>query len=270
MGFLDFFKKKRNTKPEGIIFSAQPIPTIEAPKELFVLFAEIFQKEMATITALSKNEIKDMYDYIANGEGGYLNQSHYHKIIFERYFKDREWSWSEYENKEDDLFRPIMRPFEQIEKKEALEMLKVSEIKEFLQYYGVSFKQKDSKKVLIDLVLNEQNLLNSLYSFPAMTKAMQEYVTRRRFSIYSTLILTITFRTKHLYDRQRSVKLGVTKEKWIYCSACGHSGHKEAHEKIFNLFTGLKINGKYLYPGDSINCMCMSRSIFPGFDDKAT
>jgi hypothetical protein len=262
MSFFDFFKKKSDVKPESII-SAQCMPTIEAPKELFVLFAEIFYKEMATITDFSKNEVKDMYTYIANGEGGYLNQSHYHKIIFERYFKDRQWIWSEYENKEADIFRPIMRPLEHIEIKERFEMLKIPEIKELLQHHGVSFKQKDSKKILIDLALNDAKLVSSLDDFPVMENVIQEYIKRRRFSIYSTLVLTITFRTKNLYDRQRSIKLGIINAKWTYCSACGNSGHKEAHEKIFNLSTGLKINGKYIYPGDSINCMCISSSIFP-------
>src|ERR1700722_19017716 len=72
------------------------MPTVEASPDLFIVYAEVFRREMATVVGLSKQSTKEMLDFIANGDGGHLNQGRYHKIIFEKYFKDTDWSWPEY------------------------------------------------------------------------------------------------------------------------------------------------------------------------------
>ncbi len=37
-----------------------------------------------------------MRQLITKGEGGHLNQGRYHKTLFERFFKGREWIWPEF------------------------------------------------------------------------------------------------------------------------------------------------------------------------------
>lgn len=278
MGIFDFFKRK--AEPKNVISSTRMMPTIKADADLFITYSEIFRKEMATITALSKKEIKDIYAFIANGEGGFLNQSHYHHIIFDRYFKDREWFWPEYEELKNVYVKPEDRPvtwekfkpwlpIEEIKLEDALEMITIPEIKELLKRIGVSFEPKTNKKTLIALALKQPLLFESLANFPAWTRVSSDYVLRRRSKIYSTLMLTLNFRAITLYDRKRQLKLGCTKAKWRYSSSCGkgqgsYPGHMEANEKTYDLSRGLNINGQYVYPGTLINCHCMELAIIRG------
>lgn len=82
------------SKPES---NHPRLPTVRASNSLFVAYAEVFQKEMATITAFSEAEVKAMHRQIADGKGGPLNQGRFHKAIFKKYFEPREWIWPEYE-----------------------------------------------------------------------------------------------------------------------------------------------------------------------------
>lgn len=83
-----------NKRPKGSVYG---IPTVEADPGLFDVYAEVFRREMATISVFSPNEIDEMHTRIARSEGGFLNQHEYYKEIYERYFSGREWVWPEFE-----------------------------------------------------------------------------------------------------------------------------------------------------------------------------
>lgn len=63
--------------------------------------------------------------------------------------------------------------------------------------------------------------------------------------------------------RLRQMEVGIRRAKWL------HSGggkkprkdHQEANGKIYEVEKGCKISGKYILPGQLINCRCTCRSI---------
>lgn len=67
--------------------------------------------------------------------------------------------------------------------------------------------------------------------------------------------------------RQRS--LGIKQAKWLH----SHGGkeprksHQDADGKVFDIDKGMLIDGEYIWPGQLINCRCVSRSILPGLED---
>lgn len=75
----------------------------------------------------------------------------------------------------------------------------------------------------------------------------------------------------------RQLDLGITHATWAYSGApCitkkdgsrkMDDAHKAANGQKYALKTGLKINGRYEYPGEKYGCKCISRPFIPGFDD---
>ena len=67
-------------------------------------------------------------------------------------------------------------------------------------------------------------------------------------------------------NRVRQEELGITEAIWLH----SHAGkeprpsHMAANGKRYNLSEGMKLDGKYTWPGVEINCRCVSRSVIPG------
>ena len=173
---------------------------------------------MVTIRGLSNEEIETIHNYIVNGKSGHLDKGQYHKTIFERYFKNRVWVWPEYEKWKRVFIKlgdwPVtwgrLKPWcltEEIDVKDILATLKVSEIKELLKYLKVRFEPKANKVTLIDLVLTQPLLTESLPKFPVWTRALNDYSVRGRSELYSILMRTIDFRATSLNDQKRQSNL---------------------------------------------------------------
>lgn len=66
--------------------------------------------------------------------------------------------------------------------------------------------------------------------------------------------------------RTRQLELGVTKAIWQH-SAGGkvpRPSHVAASGREYYIEKGCLIDGEYIYPGQKINCRCVSRSVLPG------
>jgi SPP1 gp7 family putative phage head morphogenesis protein len=69
--------------------------------------------------------------------------------------------------------------------------------------------------------------------------------------------------------RARQMSLGITKAIWVH----SHAGkvprpeHVKMDGKEYDLSEGMfdPVEGKYIFPGQLINCRCFSRGIVPGF-----
>jgi uncharacterized protein with gpF-like domain len=71
--------------------------------------------------------------------------------------------------------------------------------------------------------------------------------------------------------RVRQGELGIKQAIWVH-SAGGKvprpSHVKAGREKmVYDITKGAFIDGEYIFPGELINCRCVSKSIIPGFDD---
>lgn len=71
--------------------------------------------------------------------------------------------------------------------------------------------------------------------------------------------------------RTRQAELGITQAKWIHSHGGKHP--RQSHVDFaagkdggpyYDIKQGAKIDGEYLFPGEAINCRCVSRAVVPG------
>ena len=70
--------------------------------------------------------------------------------------------------------------------------------------------------------------------------------------------------------RARQLSMGVTKARWMHTGGgkTPRQSHVHANGKVFDLAKGLYIDGKWTFPGEEINCGCVTAPIIPGVDDE--
>lgn len=78
-------------------------------------------------------------------------------------------------------------------------------------------------------------------------------------------------KAKATFERTRDQELGVTKFIWVHSNAGKEPRptHLHADGRTYSLAKGMydKDEGKYVFPGELINCRCTQRAILPGWDD---
>jgi SPP1 gp7 family putative phage head morphogenesis protein len=67
-------------------------------------------------------------------------------------------------------------------------------------------------------------------------------------------------------NRTRQLELGITEAKWLHSHAgkTPRPDHLAANGKVYKIAEGCRISGKFVQPGEEINCRCTSRAILPG------
>lgn len=65
--------------------------------------------------------------------------------------------------------------------------------------------------------------------------------------------------------RARRIELGIKEAVWIHSKAGKEprASHVAANGKVFDVEKGCLIDGKYILPGEEINCRCISKSVLP-------
>ena len=65
--------------------------------------------------------------------------------------------------------------------------------------------------------------------------------------------------------QQRREELGITRAIWVHTGAAKEprKSHMAANGKEFDVKKGCLIDGKYIQPGEEINCGCISKSVLP-------
>lgn len=74
-----------------------------------------------------------------------------------------------------------------------------------------------------------------------------------------------TNKANAVVNRTRQLELGVTEAIWLHSHAGKdpRSDHVAANGKRYNIAEGCRISGKFVQPGEEINCRCTSRAILP-------
>lgn len=69
--------------------------------------------------------------------------------------------------------------------------------------------------------------------------------------------------------RTRQIELGLTEAEWMHSGAGKHPRPphvKAGKEKLrYDLRKGAYIDGKWIFPGEEINCRCVGKTVIPGF-----
>lgn len=225
MGIFDFLKSFTK-KEEPVKTSSTPpqysnlMPTIKPEKEIFECYDEVFKTMISDISGLSESEAKEIQSIIKKCDGGFLNMGGYHSIVWDKYFKGRDWKWNEYEEWNSRFTKfgkfpssfPIKKVFTQATSEEALSQLKVSELKSLCTEYQLTIPAKAKKSDLVDFLKSIPNInSNSL-----IAQKIEEIDNQFNYGLYSLLMRTINFRGKNLYELRRSEKIGLKKFKILY------------------------------------------------------
>lgn len=223
MGIFDFLKnigKKevaQNKEEKSIIHS---MPTIKPDDEIYDCYDEVFKVMIADISGISSNEAKEIQALIKKSDGGFLNMSGYHSIVWEKYFKGREWKWNEYEEW-NTIFQkmgkfpanfPIRKDYSPATNEYALSQLKVSELKTLCNEYSIDIPSKSKKADLVELLKSMQGITNSIL----VSEKIDEINNKFNYGLYSLLMRTINFRGTSLYNQRRSERAGVKKYKILH------------------------------------------------------
>lgn len=67
--------------------------------------------------------------------------------------------------------------------------------------------------------------------------------------------------------RARQQELGITEAEWMHSAGGKHPrpSHVAANGKRYDVAKGMLIDGEWIWPGQLINCRCVSKAIVPGF-----
>ncbi|NOV28782.1 hypothetical protein [Methylomonas sp. ZR1] len=225
MGIFDFLKSigKKEEPTNKSILLPQPnnsMPTIKPDKEIFECYDEVFKTMISDISGLTENEGKEIHSIIKKCDGGFLNMGGYHSIVWEKYFKGRDWQWDEYEEWNSRFTKigkfpssfPKNKVFTAATSEDALGQLKVSELKSLCTEHQLTAPAKAKKNDLVDLLKS----ISDIASNPLVAQKIEALNDRFSYGLYSLLMRTINFRGKYLYDLRRSEKAGVKKFKILY------------------------------------------------------
>lgn len=68
-------------------------------------------------------------------------------------------------------------------------------------------------------------------------------------------------------NEARQLQMGITEAVWVHTGAgkTQRASHVAANGKRYEVGKGMLLDGRWVRPGEEINCHCVSRSIIPGF-----
>lgn len=100
-----------------------------------------------------------------------------------------------------------------------------------------------------------------------LTKALQQHygVARRRAAF---IALDQNNKATSAMQAARQRALGMTHGRWCHSHAgkVPRPSHVKADGQIFDLAKGLYLDGKWVMPGEEINCRCTWEAILPGLE----
>lgn len=154
--------------------------------------------------------------------------------------------------------------------------------------FTVKFKMSKSARVRFNAVVSEN--VGLIKSIPeqyftqvegiVMRAASRgrdlEYLTKelkKRYDITDRRAKLIAIdqsnKATSLFTQQNQIDLGLTEADWQHSTAGKHprESHVAANGQRYKIAKGMLIEGEYIFPGEKINCRCISRPVIPGFND---
>lgn len=116
----------------------------------------------------------------------------------------------------------------------------------------------------------EQSVWHSVNAGYDMAKLTREL--RKDYSISERRAAFIardqTNKAKAAIEKARRQELGITEAIWLHSHAGKEprTSHVAANGKRFNVDKGMYLDGKWVQPGEEINCRCASRAVIKGLN----
>lgn len=218
MSFFDLFQRSKSDERKHTVRQYSEMPTVEAPQQLFIAFDKVFFEVMSAVEGLHSHEKVEVHKLIVGCEGGHLNRSGYFNFVYEKYFKDRNWTWREF-NKWQSIFDalgdyPSRWPKKKFELNELniLRSLRISDIRTILHLEGVELPSDAKKDALIDSILLNEDLMGVVLNSRQGALARQKLLWGMNKEIFGLLMRTITGRAYSESNLQRQIDHGIHRE----------------------------------------------------------
>ena len=200
---------------------------------------------IADISGISNEDRKEILDIIKKSDGGFLNMHGYHSLVWEKYFKGREWN--EYEE-QNTIFKkygkfpikfPVKKDFSPSNNENALSLLKVTELKNLCSENSIEISSKSRKSDLVDLLKSVKGITD----IPLVTKKIEEVDEGFNYLLYSLFMRAINFKGTNLFNKKREDRLGFKKYKIFYVI--------EEDRELVDIALKIKANAIHpLFPAD--------------------
>ncbi|RYY79941.1 MAG: phage head morphogenesis protein [Moraxellaceae bacterium] len=109
--------------------------------------------------------------------------------------------------------------------------------------------------------------VQSGHDMGTLSKTLQERfeMSRRRADLIAR---DQNSKAKAAIEKERRLELGMTRAIWQHSHAGRNPriSHVHADGKEYDIEQGMYIDGKWIQPGEEINCKCTSRALIPGFN----
>jgi len=124
------------------------------------------------------------------------------------------------------------------------------------------------EKYLADIERSVMSSVGTGRDLGALVKDLEQGygVTRRRAALIARTQNNMATAT---LTRTRQIEAGITKARWLH-SAGGKTPrpeHVAFSGKTYDVTKGAYLEGKWTFPGQEINCRCVSVALIPGFGD---
>lgn len=190
-------------------------------------FHEVFSQMLDQITGLKEIEKSEIQRLIERSEKDFQSPHLFQSEIWNRYFKGKDWIWTEYEEW-NDIFNqldryPISFPdkvtLESIGIDEALSKFKVEDLKRLCVKYKVTFTSKSKK---LDLITSLSSI-QSIHNHEEVKLKSEEILNKFRLALYELFMRTARFRGMSLNELRRQKNLGIQRYKILHI----HDSDKE-------------------------------------------
>lgn len=221
MGLFDFFRsfvKKEEAVPthseEFFVITGKP------EKELFECYDEIFNAMIRDVSGLSRKDTTDILHIIKKSKDGFINDSGYGQLVWEKYFNGKDWAWNEYEKWNETFQKTGMFPltfpakakFRTYDVDDALNELKVVDLKILCNQHKAIVPNKAKKKDMIVAI----RAIPDIHKLPIVSEKIESLNNGFSRSIYALFMRTAHFRATNLYNFRCAQKAGIKRFEIIH------------------------------------------------------
>jgi len=205
--------------------AARPAPPIVSLPQS--AYDRVYAEVMTTVDGLSADDAAELLLLVKESGSDGLNLGGYFTRGYERFFKNRDWRWREYDEWREAFEKlgafpsnwtdihhvptPANRPTHT-----RLLDIDAVELEHYLTEVGVPFEASLQKAQLASMAEHTEGLKSSRLWTRLLKKeelAVQEAIARRPKVLYDLLMRTIAYRAKSIRDLERAQALGIRKHE---------------------------------------------------------
>lgn len=207
---------QRNKRPKICLNTQSSLLQTEYKQKYEEIFRKIFTSYIRSIYIFSDDEISDMFSIMSTGGSDFRDTVKWRDVIYERYLKNRKWTWVDFEKFKDIVYEMANHDLN-IKKSYlwwvfkadtnpatlmpiVLKKLKVAERKEALINAGIPFEKGTKSAELAEIIFNHIPPEKFKTLTPTISEKFLEQEQERRLFLFHRFIEHIQYFTTNSYN----------------------------------------------------------------------